>query len=91
MNTLVQFVPKWLQDRLRKPAQPKTKALSKRTDKSCPHCRSRAAHWSSPRTTVLRDTEFSGGRNRESVGQKKGASNETSYPLPEPIALPKEL
>jgi hypothetical protein len=30
MNTLVQFVPKWLQDRLRKPAQPKTKALSKK-------------------------------------------------------------
>ena len=30
MTTLVQFVPKWLRQRLRKPAQPKPKTLSKK-------------------------------------------------------------
>jgi len=30
MTTLVQFVPKWLRERLRKPAQPKQKTLSKK-------------------------------------------------------------
>ena len=30
MTTLVQYVPKWLRQRLRKPAQPKPKTLSKK-------------------------------------------------------------
>jgi hypothetical protein len=30
MNTLVQFVPKWLRARLQKPTQPKTKTVSKK-------------------------------------------------------------
>jgi hypothetical protein len=30
MTTIVQFVPKWLRDRLQKPVQPKSKTLSKK-------------------------------------------------------------
>ena len=30
MTTIVQFVPKWLRARLQKPAQPKSKTLSKK-------------------------------------------------------------